>query len=212
MHIYIYIYIQKPKKLLCRLASCSLFWKLQWIQHQCVLQTLPSVHHRYTREVSLQVPEAKKLLWLDVKSQDISCCQRKDAVKVCHVYARASLPPSVLHLYSIYTRASLLSQSGWPCEHSEDPEEGLFVISAFTASENSYNFTQREWKTLSVLPIFKTSKQVEMRSWNNQINCWSRSSLKIVFSQGLVLSLWLSCQELKKVSLGTQPWSHPKLV
>ena len=45
--------------------------------------------HRYTREVGLQVVKAKKLLWFDVKNQDVSCCQRKDAVKVRHVYARA---------------------------------------------------------------------------------------------------------------------------
>ena len=64
------------------------------------LQALPSIHHRYTREVGLQVVKAKKLLWFDVKNQDVSCCQRKDAVKVRHVYARASLPPSVVHLYA----------------------------------------------------------------------------------------------------------------
>lgn len=48
------------------------------MQHLCALQALPSVQHRYTREDSLQVAEAKKLLWLDVKSQDRSCCQGKD--------------------------------------------------------------------------------------------------------------------------------------
>lgn len=32
-----------------------------------------------------------------------------------------------------------------------------------------------------------------------------------MFSQGLVLPFWLICQQFKKVSLASQPWSHPKL-
>lgn len=123
------------------------------------------------------------------------CCQ--SASRLCWSISTTSCTASICTC----TRASLLTQSGWSYEHSEDPEEGLFVFSAFIASENSYNFTQSGWKTLSVLPIFTASKQVEMRLWNNQINCWSGSSLKIVFKQDLAFFIFIALLAFKCMSM-----------
>lgn len=47
--------------------------------------------------------------------------------------------------YSICTRAPVRACSGWSYWHSEDPDEGLLVISAFIVNKNSLNQKIIEW-------------------------------------------------------------------
>jgi len=107
----------------------------------------------------------------------------------------------LLHFVNTYIKYCPIKQIPYSLDISElmeDPRHlALHIIGRTKCTSNIHSFggngdeVESGWKTPSVLPIFTASKQVEMRLCKNQTNCWSRSSLKTVFNQGLAFFIFL---------------------